>query len=69
MPTHSLININKLSPREKEVANLIILGISTNEISKKLNIKPNTVSTFKRKIYTKLAVDSIVGLFKFLQGL
>jgi len=40
-------NINKLSPREKEVALYIANGMSTNGIAKKLGIKSNTVSTFK----------------------
>ena len=57
----------KLSAREQEVADLIIDGISTNDISKKLNIKPNTVSTLKKKIFVKLGVDSEVGLFKYLR--
>lgn len=59
--------ITKLSAREQEVADLIIDGISTNDISKKLNIKPNTVSTLKKKIFIKLGVDSEVGLFKYLR--
>ena len=46
----TLNNMNKLSPREKEVAFYITNGVSTNDIAKKLGIKSNTVSTFK-KIY------------------
>lgn len=38
-----------LSPREKEVASLIMSGATTNEIAKKLELKPNTVSTFKKR--------------------
>ena len=39
----TLNNMNKLSPREKEVAVYIANGISTNDIAKKLGIKSNTV--------------------------
>ena len=66
MQSSTIVKNSKLSPREQEVADLIIDGISTNDISKKLNIKPNTVSTLKKKIFVKLGVDSEVGLFKML---
>jgi DNA-binding CsgD family transcriptional regulator len=58
----------KLSPREKEVAFHIIEGTSTNSIAQILAIKPNTVSTIKKSIFTKLCVDSEVGLYKVLKG-
>lgn len=67
MQSSTIVKNSKLSPREQEVADLIIDGISTNDISKKLNIKPNTVSTLKKKIFVKLGVDSEVGLFKYLR--
>ena len=60
--------INKLSPRELEVAVHIANGISTNDIAKKLGIKSNTVSTTKNRIFIKLGVDSEVGLYKVLMG-
>ena len=68
METPSIVNINKLSPREKEVALHIANGVSTTTIAKTLGIKCNTVSTLKKKIYNKLGVDSSVGLYKALQG-
>jgi len=60
----TLNNMNKLSPREKEVALYIAKGISTNEIAKKLGIKSNTVSTFRKKIFVKLNINSNVEIFK-----
>ena len=68
METPSIINIKKLSPREKEVALHIANGVSTTTIAKTLGIKCNTVSTLKKKIYNKLGVDSSVALYKALQG-
>ncbi len=68
MESMSINNINKLSPREKEVALYIANGVSTTSIAKTLGIKCNTVSTLKKKIYNKLGVDSSVGLYKVLQG-
>jgi two-component system invasion response regulator UvrY len=60
----TLNNMNKLSPREKEVALYIANGISTNGIAKKLGIKSNTVSTFRKKIFVKLNINSNVEIFK-----
>ena len=64
----TLNNMNKLSPREKEVAVYIANGISTNDIAKKLGIKSNTVSTFKKNIFIKLGIASNVELYKIFQN-
>ncbi len=64
----TLNNMNKLSPREKEVAIHIMEGMSTNLIAKKLGLKSNTVSTTKNRIFIKLGVDSEIGLYKILVG-
>ncbi len=64
MSTNSIEHITILSPREKEVALYIANGISTNGIAKKLGIKSNTVSTFKKKIFVKLSINSNVEIFK-----
>ena len=66
MPSN-LTYFNMLSPREKEVASLIMSGATTNEIAKRLELKPNTVSTFKKKIFAKFQVESDVDLYKILK--
>jgi DNA-binding CsgD family transcriptional regulator len=69
MQAPDTLNImNKLSPREKDVAICIMEGMSTNLIAKKLGLKSNTVSTTKNRIFMKLGVDSNVGLYKMLMG-
>ena len=68
MESTPLIQLSKLSPREKEVALYIANGVSTTSISKTLGIKCNTVSTLKKKIYKKLGVDSSIGLYKILKN-
>jgi DNA-binding NarL/FixJ family response regulator len=60
-------NIDKLSPREKEVALFIIEGLSTNFIARKIGIKSNTVSTIKKNLFSKLGVSSIIDLYKLLR--
>ena len=61
-------NINKLTPREREVAILILGGVATTIIADKLGVKTNTISTLKKKIFIKLNVDSEVGLYRLLMG-
>jgi two-component system uhpT operon response regulator UhpA len=53
-----------LSKREKEVCNLLIIGNTTNEIAKVLNIKSNTVSTIKKTIFYKKNVCNIIQLYE-----
>jgi DNA-binding CsgD family transcriptional regulator len=64
----TLNNLDKLSPREKEVAICIMEGMSTNLIAEKLGLKSNTISTTKNRIFIKLGVDSEIGLYKILMG-
>lgn len=68
MNYESYIKVDKLSPREKEVAFYIAEGHATKDIAQKIGIKSNTVSTLKKKIFVKLEVDTIVGLYKLLKG-
>ena len=67
MESQITLNINKLSPREKEVAMHIADGCATNVIAEKLGLKSNTISTIKSRIFIKLRVDSAVGLYKMLR--
>lgn len=48
----------ELSTRESEILALIAKGFSFVEIAKLLEISPNTVTTYVKKIYQKLAVHS-----------
>ena len=68
MNYESYLKVNKLSPREKEVAFYLAEGLSTKHISMKIGIKSNTVSTFKKKIFLKLKVNTLVGLYSLLKG-
>jgi len=54
----------QLSKREKEICILLIKGKSTNEIANQLNIKSNTVSTIKKKIYYKSNVSNLIELYE-----
>ena len=54
----------KLSARETEVCNLLLAGNSTNKIAEVLNIKCNTVSTFKRLIFIKTNTKNLIELYE-----
>lgn len=58
----SLDPLSKLSTREREIANLLVLGEGNIEIANKLDIQLTTVSTHKNKIYSKLKIKNIVEL-------
>jgi two-component system invasion response regulator UvrY len=52
----------KLSHREFEIIHFFLKGKSISEISKRLNIKPSTVGTYKSRIFEKLAVSNLFEL-------
>jgi len=54
----------KLSSRETEVCNLLLAGNSTNKIAEVLNIKCNTVSTYKRLILKKTNTNNLIQLYE-----
>jgi len=55
---------NGLSDREKEVMDMLIKGHWVKEIALTLNIRANTVSTYKARIFEKLGVSSVIELAK-----
>jgi two-component system invasion response regulator UvrY len=64
------ININSnnpftsLSPRELEILHYLLKGTGTKEISVLLNIKMNTVSTLKNRIFDKTHASNIKELLE-----
>lgn len=53
-----------LAPRELEVLHYVLKGIGTKEISENLNLKMNTVSTIKTRIYEKTNAGNIKELIE-----
>lgn len=51
-----------LSARERQIAELYAEGYGNLEISNRLDIKQNTVSTLKRRIFEKLDIENMVEL-------
>lgn len=56
--------MESLTPREKEVLDLLILGKWTKEIAKLLNLKFSTVSTHKSRILEKMGAENTVELYR-----
>jgi len=54
--------LESLSPRERELFDLLITGVSPKDIAYKLNLKPTTVDYYRTKLYNKLGVHSIQEL-------
>ena len=57
-------NMIKLSKREIEVCNLLLMGNCTNKIAELLNIKCNTVSTIKKSIFNKTKTSNLIELYE-----
>ena len=58
---------NVLSKREKEVLELILQGAQVKDISASLELKSNTIFTFKKNILSKTGVKNNIELFKLAQ--
>lgn len=54
-----------LTPREKEVLQLIAEGKTSKEISTLLNVSDHTVETHRKRIMKKLNINTIAGLTKY----
>lgn len=57
--------LDQLSDREMEVATLLVKGYGNLEISVKLDIKQNTISTLKNRIFQKLNISNLPELIAF----
>lgn len=66
----SIINpLFSLTERELEIANMYADGLGNLEIANKLDVKQNTVSTLKKRIFEKLKIDNIVDLVKLIKDI
>lgn len=63
MPEEMFFHDYKLSPREREVLNLLIEGLTSRQIGERLFISEGTVKTHVKTIYTKIDVSNKNELF------
>lgn len=65
-PTQAL-DAESLTPREREVADLIVLGLCNKEIARRLGIALHTVKSHVHKVLSKLAVNTRLEVAAFAQ--
>ena len=64
-PNETASAFNVLSPREREVLQLLAEGRSTREIAEKLNVSGKTVETHRTHIMEKLKLHTIAELTRY----
>lgn len=57
--------LERLSPREREILQLVMEGKSSAEIAETLYLSPKTVETYRSRLMQKLGVGDLPGLVKF----
>jgi DNA-binding NarL/FixJ family response regulator len=55
-------NRYNLTPRERQIAELICQGLRNGNIARSLSIRPGTVKTHTRNIYRKVQVKSKIAM-------
>ena len=60
---------NALSKREKQVLELMLKGALVKDICKSLDLKSNTISTFKKNIFIKTGTTNVIELFQLANEL
>lgn len=69
MNNPQLINpLKSLTEREIEIAELYAKGLGNLEIASRLDLKQNTISTVKKRIFEKLNIENIVELADLIKN-
>ena len=53
---------DQLSPRELEVAMLLVQGMRQDAIARRLSLSPKTVNTHKSRLFDKIGVEDNIAL-------
>lgn len=61
-PSDLKVSHSPLSLREREIVQLMLLGIQTDHIASRLSISPHTVKTHRKNIFRKTEVKTLVEL-------
>lgn len=57
--------LEALSPREREILQLVAEGNTSQEIAERLSISPKTVDTYRSRLMHKIRVEDMAGVVKF----
>ncbi len=58
------MRLGRLTPRERQVFDALIAGLSNKEIALQLKISPRTVEVFRAKVMAKMEADSLSALVR-----
>lgn len=64
-PVSSKSPLESLSPREREVIQLVVEGRTSAEIAELLSLSPKSIETYRSRLMVKLGVGNIPALVKF----
>lgn len=56
--------LNSLSPRERQIITMVVIGQSSAEIGLELHLSPKTVATYRSRLMAKLGVSDLPGLVR-----
>jgi len=59
--------VNSLSPREREVMELLLEGCNTKTIAHRMGVSLQTVDKHRGRVFGKMNVDSLIGLYRALE--
>lgn len=57
--------MKQLSPREKEILNMVIGGMTTIKIAEALKLSKRTVDAHRRNIIRKSGTPGLIGLYQY----
>lgn len=60
--------LQRLTERELEIAEMYAKGYGNLEIANNLNVKQNTISTIKKRIFDKLHIENVVDLADLIKN-
>jgi DNA-binding NarL/FixJ family response regulator len=56
--------LGALSPRERQIITMVVMGQSSAQIGLKLHLSPKTVATYRSRLMAKLGVSDVPGLVR-----
>ena len=62
---HVTSPLNSLSPRERQILQMVVEGKSSVAIGKALHLSPKTVETYRSRMMQKLGVENFPALVRF----
>lgn len=63
VPNHDHVAVETLTPREREVFEYLVRGVSIRDIGTQLSISERTVEVHRRRILERLGLSNVVQLF------